>query len=138
MFLVESNCLLMVGGFVFVFGQCVVVDEEFVLFEIVMCWILDNYVFYLVMVLDWYWRLVVLNGFVEMFLGFMGLVEGDSLIEVMLDCVDLWVVIENIEEVEYQIFLCLWVELVYLGWDVVLSGLIEWLSVWVEGYVLLV
>lgn len=133
--LAESNRLLTAGGLAPAYGQRAAADEELAPLETAMRWTLDNHAPYPAMALDRHWKLVALNGPAQMFLGPMGLAEGDSLIEAMLDRADLRAAIENIEEVEYQILSRLRVELAHVGRDAVLSGLIERLAARVEGYV---
>ena len=131
----ESNRLLTAGGLAPAYGQRAAADAELAPLETAMRWTLDNHAPYPAMALDRHWVLVALNKPAQMFLGPMGLGEGDSLIEAMLDRADLRAAIENIEEVDYQLLSRLRVELAHLGKDPVLSDLVARLSARVEGYV---
>ena len=133
--LAESNRLLTAGGLAPAYGQRAAADEELAPLATAMRWTLDAHAPYPAMALDRHWKLVTFNAPARMFLAPMGLQEGDSLIEAMLDSEGLRAAIQNLDEVEYHLLSRLRVELAHLGKDAVLSGLIDRLARRVEGYV---
>ncbi|MCY0096106.1 helix-turn-helix transcriptional regulator [Hoeflea ulvae] len=80
-------------------------------------WMLERHLPYPAFVLDRHWRLVRVNATAGMLLGQMGLGEGTSLIEALLDQTRLPAVIENWQEVAQHLLQRLRTESAHLGGD---------------------
>ena len=111
------NAVLNAAGFAPAYRRRPLDDAEMAHVRSAVDWMLDRHVPYPAMALDRHWRVVKANGPMRAMLAALGLGEGDSLLDAMLDAGRMQQAIENWEEVARHLIARLRTESAHLGGD---------------------
>lgn len=123
------NALLTAAGFAPAYQRRDFDGEDMASIRSAVEWTLARHDPYPAFALDRHWRIVTCNRSAGFLLGAVGLDEGDSLLEAMLDPQRLGAVLENWREVARHVTVRLRTESAHFGGDPVLDDAIERLNV---------
>ncbi len=117
----ERNALLKAAGFASAYRARGLDDTEMAGIRAAVEWTLQRHAPYPALALDRHWRIVSLNGPGAALVGFVGLKQGDSLIDAFLADGPLWQAIENKTETALHLAARLRTESTHLGGDAILD-----------------
>lgn len=119
---IERNALLKAAGFASAYRAREFEDAEMSGIRAAVDWTLSRHAPYPALALDRHWRIVSLNGPGAALVGFVGLKQGDSLIDAFLTEGPLWQSIENKTETAMHLAARLRTESAHLGGDAILDA----------------